>query len=33
VDANAINEILQIKIVYLLRARQERRYLNLEVTL
>jgi hypothetical protein len=26
-------ETLEIKIVYLLRARQERRYLNLEVTL
>lgn len=33
VDATAINETLEIKIVYILRARQERRYLNLEVTL
>ncbi|MEI6692220.1 MAG: GPW/gp25 family protein [Chlorobium sp.] len=33
VDAAARNETLEIKIVYLLRARQERRYLNLEVTL
>ncbi|MEI6682124.1 MAG: GPW/gp25 family protein [Bacteroidota bacterium] len=33
VEAAAINETLEIKIVYLLRARQERRYLNLEVTI
>ena len=33
VDAKAVNETLEIKIVYLLRARQERRYLNLEVTI
>lgn len=33
VKANAINEVLEIRIVYLLKARQERRYLNLEVTI
>jgi hypothetical protein len=35
IDVEATNqeEKLEIKIVYLLRARQERRYLNLEVTL
>ena len=33
VDAKALNETLEIRIVYLLRARQERRYLNLEVTI
>jgi phage baseplate assembly protein W len=33
VDAAARNETLEIKIVYLLRARQERMYLNLEVTI
>jgi phage baseplate assembly protein W len=33
VKANANNETLEIKIVYILKARQERRYLNLEVTL
>ena len=33
VQVAAIDEKLEIKIVYLLRARQERRYLNLEVTL
>lgn len=32
-DASARNETLEIKIVYLIRARQERRYLNLEVTI
>ncbi len=32
VKAAALNEVLQIKIVYILKARQERRYLNLEVT-
>ncbi len=33
VKASAVNERLEVKIVYLLKARQERRYLNLEVTL
>ncbi len=33
VQVTTIEERLEIKIVYLLRARQERRYLNLEVTL
>ena len=33
VQATANQEKLEIKIVYILRARQERRYLNLEVTL
>ncbi|HKI45336.1 MAG TPA: GPW/gp25 family protein [Balneolales bacterium] len=33
VDAQAIEETLEIKIVYLLKARQEKRYLNLEVTI
>lgn len=33
VTAKAINEILEIRIVYTLKARQERRYLNLEVTI
>ena len=33
VQALAINETLEIKIVYILTARQERKYLNLEVTL
>ena len=33
VDASARNETLEIKIVYIIRARQERRYLNLEVTI
>jgi uncharacterized protein len=32
VKATALNEVLQIQIVYVLKARQERRYLNLEVT-
>src|SRR6476659_6227699 len=32
VKAEAINEVLQIQIVYLVNVRQERRYLNLEVT-
>jgi len=32
VKANALNEVLQIQIVYTLKARQQRRYLNLEVT-
>ena len=33
VKVQAVNELLQIQIVYILKARQERRYLNLEVTL
>lgn len=33
VRVNAINEVMEIRIVYLLKARQERRYLNLEVTI
>lgn len=33
VNAEAKDEVLEIKIVYVLKARQERRYLNLEVTL
>src|SRR5207245_2140605 len=32
VKVKALNEVLQIQIVYVLKARQERRYLNLEVT-
>ena len=33
VEVNAIEEVLEVRIAYLLKARQERRYLNLEVTL
>ncbi len=33
VKISAINERLEVNIIYLLKARQERRYLNLEVTL
>ena len=33
VEVAAIEEVLEVKIIYLLKARQERRYLNLEVTL
>ena len=33
VTVNAVNEVLQILVAYTLKARQERRYLNLEVTL
>lgn len=33
VEVNAIEEVLEIKIGYLLKARQERRYLNVEVGL
>lgn len=33
VKVNAHDEVLEIRIVYLLKARQERRYLNLEVTI
>jgi len=32
VKVQALGEVLQIQIVYVLKARQERRYLNLEVT-
>lgn len=33
VKVSAVNEVLQILVAYTLKARQERRYLNLEVTL
>jgi uncharacterized protein len=33
VQVRALEEILEVKIAYILKARQERRYLNLEVTL
>lgn len=33
VEVNAVEEVLEVRIAYLLKARQERRYLNLEVTL
>jgi phage baseplate assembly protein W len=33
VTVKAVNEVLQILVAYTLKARQERRYLNLEVTL
>jgi phage baseplate assembly protein W len=33
VQVNAVDEVLQILVVYVLKARMERRYLNLEVTL
>lgn len=33
VEVKALDEVLEISIAYILRARQERRYLNLEVTL
>jgi uncharacterized protein len=33
VKAQATDEVLSIQIVYVIKARQERRYLNLEVTL
>jgi phage baseplate assembly protein W len=33
VEARAAEEVLELRIAYLLKARQERRYLNLEVTL
>ena len=33
VEVNAVEEILSIKIGYLLKAKQERRYLNMEVGL
>ena len=32
VDVLAANEVLQVRLVYLLKARGDRRYLNLEVT-
>ena len=33
VEVEAANEVLTVKIAYVLKARQERRYLNVEVTL
>jgi hypothetical protein len=33
VEVAARDEVLEVKIAYILKARQERRYLNLEVTL
>ena len=33
VEVQALDEVLEVRIRYVLRARQERRYLNLEVTL
>ncbi len=33
VEVEAKDEVLEVKIAYILKARQERRYLNLEVTL
>ena len=33
VSVKAMGEVLEVRIAYLLKARQERRYLNLEVTL
>ena len=33
VRVKAVEEVLEVRIVYMLKARQERRYLNLEVTL
>ena len=33
VEVNAVEEVLAIKIGYLLKAKQERRYLNIEVGL
>ncbi len=33
VEVKAVEEVLEVKIAYFLKARQERRYLNLEVTL
>lgn len=33
VEARALGEVLELRIVYLLRSRGERRFLNLEVTL
>lgn len=33
VGVKAVNERLEVRVVYILKARQERRYLNLEVTL
>lgn len=32
VEVQAVEEVLEVKIAYFLKARQERRYLNLEVT-
>jgi phage baseplate assembly protein W len=33
IGVQAVEEVLEVRISYLLKARQERRYLNLEVTL
>lgn len=33
VETKAVEEVLEVHIAYVLKARQERRYLNLEVTL
>lgn len=33
VEVKAMDEVLEVKIAYILKARRERRYLNLEVTL
>lgn len=33
VSVQALEEVLEVRIAYVLKARQERRYLNLEVTL
>lgn len=33
VEVKAVEEVLEVKVAYFLKARQERRYLNLEVTL
>jgi len=33
VEIEAVEEVLEVRISYILKARQERRYLNLEVTL
>jgi phage baseplate assembly protein W len=33
VEVKAVDEVLEVRIAYFLKARQERRYLNLEVTL
>ena len=33
VEVEAVDEVLTVRIVYMLKARQERRYLNLEVAL
>lgn len=33
VEVSAVDEVLAVRIAYILKARQERRYLNLEITL